>query len=206
MAANEQKRVRSALRPLIVTPTFPPPPRPMHSSGVLLVHPHHYHSSPGRSPVDMSGAKLNLTNMRHYSLDSPSLTSPPAYDILLPGHGAGTGGGVDPSKHPCPGFSTGPIGAMGSQNSVMGTPLSLGPSSQFNPHLVMAPTYTAPPGLLHNIICEYDTAILHAGLVLFVFSFTQRWSLFICGTVLIRFDTHRLCKTSRSVQTYCTNV
>lgn len=122
---------------------------PMHNSSVLLVNPHHYHSScPAagrglRSPVDMSGAKLN---MRHYSLESPSLTSPPAYDILLPGAVGGAAGG-DPGKHPCGGFSTGHIGAICSQNNVMGTPLS---SPQFNPHLVMAPT--APPGLLH--ICK----------------------------------------------------
>lgn len=120
---------------------------PMHSSSVLLVQPHHqYHSTaPGRlcSPVDMSGAKLNLSNMRHYSLDSPSLTSPPAYDILLPG--------APEHKHPCAGFSTGPIGTICSQNNMMGAPLPIASSPQFNPHLVMAPT--APPGLLH--ICEY---------------------------------------------------
>lgn len=190
MSANEQEagtyRVASTDRFSDV-----PPPRPMHNSSVLLVHPHRYHSSPGRSHVDMSGAKLNLTNMRHYSLDSPSLTSPPAYDILLPGGSAGTSGIIDPSKHPCPGFPTGPLGAIGSQNSVMGTPLSLSPSSQFNPHLVMAPTYTTPPGLLHNIICEYIyTAILHAALALFVSSTRLEFVL------VIRFDTHRLCKAS----------
>ena len=130
---------------------IPPPPSlsptyPMHNSSVLLVNPHHYHSpSPGaslglRSPVDMSGAKLN---MRHYSLESHSLTSPPAYDILLPG------GAADHGKHPCGGFS-GHIGAICSQNNVMGTPLPIASSPQFNPHLVMAPN--APPGLLH--ICE----------------------------------------------------
>ena len=93
----------------------------------------------------MSGAKLNLANMRHYSLDSPSLTSPPAYDILLPGS--------SDHKHHCAGFSAGHIGAIGSQGNVMGamgTPLPLASSAQFNPHLVM--TQTAPPGLLH--ICK----------------------------------------------------
>lgn len=119
----------------------------MHSSSVLLVQPHQYHSSPPgrglRSPVDMSGTKFNLASMRHYSLDSPSLTSPPAYDILLPG----PGGGAVEHKHPCAGFPSGSLGNMGAQ---MGTPLPIASSSQFNPHLVMAPT--APPGLLH--ICE----------------------------------------------------
>lgn len=125
----------------------------MHSSSVLLVQPHHYHSSPTglglRSPVDMSGGKLNLANMRHYSLDSPSLSSPPAYDILLPGSGIG-----DHSKHPCAGFSAGHLGAICSQNNVMGTPLPIASSSQFNPHLVMAPA--APPGLLHICKCLYQ--------------------------------------------------
>ena len=130
----------------------------MQNSSVLLVHPHHhYHpSSPAsrglRSPVDMSGGKLN---MRHYSLETPSLSSPPAYDILLPGPGGGLAGGLagglgDPTKHHCGGFSAGHIGAICSQNNVMGTHLPIGSSPQFNPHLVMAPT--APPGLLH--ICE----------------------------------------------------
>lgn len=126
----------------------------MHSSSVLLVQQHHhqYHSTPPgslRSPVDMSGThKLNLSNMRHYSLDSPSLTSPPSYDILVPG--------PSEQKHPCTGFSPGQLGSICSQNNVMGTPLPIASSSQFNPHLVMAPT--APPGLLH--ICESPTIIL----------------------------------------------
>ena len=83
----------------------------------------------------MSGAKFNLANMRHYSLDSPSLTSPPAYDILLPS-----------SEHKHPGLS-GHISAICTPNNMMGTPLPIASSPQFNPHLVMAPT--GPPGLLH---------------------------------------------------------
>ena len=132
---------------------------PMHSSSVLLVQPHRYHSTPPglcplSSPVDMSGAKLNLANMRHYSLDSPSLTSPPAYDILLPGPGGGGGGGgVDHTKlHPCAtGFTAGPLGAICSQNNVMGTPLPMASSpAQFaNPHLVMAPTTPLHIGKFH---------------------------------------------------------
>lgn len=125
----------------------------MHSSSVLLVQQHHqYHSTPPgslRSPIDMSGSKLNLSNMRHYSLDSPSLTSPPSYDILVPG--------PSEQKHPCAGFSPGQLGSICSQNNVMGTPLPIASSSQFNPHLVMAPT--APPGLLH--ICK--TLTIYAG-------------------------------------------
>ena len=125
----------------------------MHNSSVLLVNPHHYHSSSPavgrglRSPVDMSGAKFN---MRHYSLESPSLTSPPAYDILLPG-AVGGAAGLEHGKHLCGGFSAGHLGAICSQNNVMGTPLPISSSPQFNPHLVMAPT--APPGLLH--ICTF---------------------------------------------------
>lgn len=141
----------------------------MQNSSVLLVNPHHYHhhhhhhptvptnpSSPVAAAAAASGRAsgidMSKLNMRHYSLESPSLTSPPAYDILLPGAvggaAGGAGGGDLSGKHPCGGFSAGPIG---SQGNVMGAQLPIASSPQFNPHLVMAPT--APPGLLH--ICEY---------------------------------------------------
>lgn len=94
----------------------------MHGSSVLIVHP----------PAD----RFRLPDMahgkpRHYSLDSPSLTSPPGY--------------VDPLMDQKP-----PIGLSMSMHmpTTSAMPIASSPQfSSFNPHLVMAPT--GPPGLLH---------------------------------------------------------
>ena len=97
----------------------------MHSSSVLIVHP----SADRFRLPDMANGKLN----RHYSLDSPSLTSPPGYvsDQLI----------VDQKPTT---FSM----SM-SMPTTTGMPIGSSPHQfpSFNPHLVMAPT--GPPGLLH---------------------------------------------------------
>ena len=99
----------------------------MHSSSVLLVHP----SADRFRLPDMANGKMGSS--RHYSLDSPSLTSPPGYEL---------------DQKP-------PMLSMPSTCSAMQMqmqmPIQSSPHAQFqafNPHhLVM--TQTAPPGLLH---------------------------------------------------------
>lgn len=93
----------------------------MNSSSVLIVHP----SADRFRLSDMSNGKLN----RHYSLDSPSLTSPPGYD---------------PSMMDSKAVSI----AMSHPN----TSVHMGTTHQFsgfNPQFVMAQSGCAPPSLLH---------------------------------------------------------
>lgn len=112
----------------------------MHSSSVLIVHP----SAERLRLPDMAHGKLTATgNARHYSLDSPSLTSPPGYCGL-----------VDGSHHSNVMLDQKPsiAGSMMPSMSVPSTTMPLGSTSNhqfhsFNAPLVMAPT--APPGLLH---------------------------------------------------------
>ena len=111
----------------------------MHSSSVLIVHP----TAERLRLPDMAHGKLTATgNTRHYSLDSPSLTSPPGY-----------GGLVDVSPHNVMLDQKPPVcGTMMPSMTVPSTTMPLGSSSNhqfhsFNTPLVMAPT--APPGLLH---------------------------------------------------------
>ena len=111
----------------------------MHSSSVLIVHPS---ADRFRLPDMMANGKLN--NTRHYSLDSPSLTSPPGYNDPL----------MD--QKPPGGLSM----AMSMPSSTMSMPMSSPQFSSFNPHLVMAPS--APPGLLHIGKLLHCTSMLHA--------------------------------------------
>eukprot|EP00731_Ephydatia_muelleri_P037159 Em0404g2a len=93
----------------------------MNSSSVLIVHPS---ADRFRLSSDMSNGKLG----RHYSLDSPSLTSPPGYDPLMDSKAVSI--------------------AMSHPNSSvhMGTAHQF---SSFNPQFVMAQSGCAPPSLLH---------------------------------------------------------
>lgn len=103
----------------------------MHGSSVLIVHP----SADRLRFPDMAQGKLN-SGMRHYSLDSPSLTSPPGYDPIME------------QKPPVGGLSmsmTMPsTSAMPVHSSI--SPVASQFSSYVNPHLVMTPT--GPPALL----------------------------------------------------------
>lgn len=129
----------------------------MHSSSVLIVHPPA--DSRFRLP-DMSNGKLlgGGSNARHYSLDSPSLTSPPGYcvssdpvlpnmslpNMSLPNMSLSSMAMVDQKPHVS--MST-PISMNMHSTSAM--PINSSQFHSFNPAtgLVMAPT--APPGLLH---------------------------------------------------------
>ena len=107
------------------------------------------HPQPDRFRLpDMSNGKiLGGPNARHYSLDSPSLTSPPGYGIpsdpILPNMSLSTMAMVDQKPHVS--MST-PI-AMNMQGPAM----PINSSHQFHSFnhagLVMSPA--APPGLLH---------------------------------------------------------
>ncbi len=106
-----------------------------HSSSVLIVHP----SADRFRLPEMAHGKLNA-NTRHYSLDSPSLTSPPGY-----------GGLVDTNPHHMLDQKPPIVNSMMPSMSLPST-MPLGTSSNhqfhsFNAPLVMAPA--APPGLLH---------------------------------------------------------
>lgn len=127
----------------------------MQGSSVLIVHPSA--DSRFRLPDMSNGKLLGGGNPRHYSLDSPSLTSPPGYGIS-----------ADPILHNMPLSSMSmleqkPHIAMSTHSLAMSTPsMSMNvPSSaatmplhsshqfpSFNPAtgLVMAPA--PPPGLL----------------------------------------------------------
>ena len=107
-----------------------------HSSSVLIVHP----SAERFRLPEMSHGKLNA-NTRHYSLDSPSLTSPPGY-----------GGGLVDTNHLMLDQKPPVANSMMPAMSLPSTSMPLGSSSNpqfhsFNTPLVMAPA--APPGLLH---------------------------------------------------------
>ena len=112
----------------------------MHSSSVLIVHP----SADRFRLPDMANGKLN----RHYSLDSPSLTSPPGYvsDPLVIDQKPPTFSMSMSMPMSMPTTTTMPIGSSPHQ------------FPSFNPHLVMAPT--APPGLLH--ISKYKYCSLNS--------------------------------------------
>lgn len=97
----------------------------MHSSSVLIVHP----SADRFRLPDMANGKLSAA--RHYTLESPSLTSPPGYDPLM-------------EQKPPLGLSMSM--PMPSTTGCMQT-VSSPQFHSFNPQFVMAPT--APPGLLH---------------------------------------------------------
>ena len=119
----------------------------MQSSSVLIVHPPA--DSRFRLPDMSSGKLLGGGNARHYSLDSPSLTSPPGYGIsaepVLPNMPLSSMSMVD-QKPPHIAMST-PM----SMNVPSTSAMPIHSSHQFpsvNPAtgLVMAPA--APPGLL----------------------------------------------------------
>ena len=117
----------------------------MHSSSVLIVHPPA--DSRFRLPDMSNGKILGGGNARHYSLDSPSLTSPPGYGIsdpILPNMSLSSMAMVDQKPHVS--MST-PI----SMNMHSTPTMPINSSHQFHSFnhagLVMAPA--APPGLLH---------------------------------------------------------
>ena len=98
---------------------------------MLIVHPS---TDRFRLPDMANGKLLGAGNSRHYSLDSPSLTSPPGYGLVDP-----TGHIIDQKP---------PITMSMMPSSCSAMSMSSSPQfHSFNPHLVMAPT--APPGLLH---------------------------------------------------------
>ena len=131
----------------------------MHSSGVLIVHPH---ADRFRLP-DMANGKLN---MRHFSLDSPSMTSPPGYEPLI-------------DQKP-------PLGITHLQHTMATSmPMCSSPQfSSFNPHLVMA--QTAPPGLLHiskltelYVVARCKLAALTSIVILLAGASTSCWLSYI---------------------------
>ncbi|XP_064401590.1 homeobox protein otx5-like isoform X2 [Halichondria panicea] len=108
----------------------------MHSSSVLIVHP----SAERFRLPEMAHGKLT-GGARHYSLDSPSLTSPPGY-----------GGLVDSNHHMLDQKPQIPNSMMPAMSLPSSTTMHLGTTSNhqfhsFNAPLVMAPA--PPPGLLH---------------------------------------------------------
>ena len=119
----------------------------MNSSSVLIVHP----SAERFRLSDMSNGKLG----RHYSLDSPSLTSPPGYDPLMDSKAVSIA-----MSHP--------------NTSVhMGTAHQF---SGFNPQFVMAQSGCAPPSLLHIskfTLNSRDAAVVHFGSYVFVLHATS---------------------------------
>ena len=121
----------------------------MHNSSVLIVHPPA--DSRFRLPDMSSGKLIGSSNPRHYSLDSPSLTSPPSYglsgDAVIPGMSLSSMSVID--QKPPIAMST---CAHMSMNIPSTSTMPIHSSHQFpsfNPAagLVMAPA--APPGLLH---------------------------------------------------------
>ena len=89
----------------------------MQNSSVLIVHPSEY-----RFPMAGNGK----FGGRHYSLDSPSLSSPPGYDI--------------PLMEQKPALTSATLGLSMPNSCGAGPVMSSAQFSQINPHLVYSPT------------------------------------------------------------------